>query len=196
MNLILASASPRRKALLEQIGVQCQVSPVDICEVPLAGEAASTYVERLAIEKARCCFKLGSEESVVLGADTTVVVDGVIMGKPEDQEDAIRTLLSLSGRTHQVITAVAVVTAEQTQSVVVETDVRFKSLTREECLAYWCTGEPADKAGSYGIQGYGAIFVEEIKGSYSAVVGLPLAETAAMLKQVDVPVWQSEQDKG
>lgn len=196
MNLILASASPRRKALLEQIGVQCQVSPVDICEVPHTGEAASTYVERLAIEKAQCCFKLVSEESVVLGADTTVVVDGVIMGKPEDQEDAIRTLLSLSGRTHQVITAVAVVTAEQTQSVVVETDVRFKSLTREECLAYWCTGEPADKAGSYGIQGYGAIFVEEIKGSYSAVVGLPLAETAAMLKQVDVPVWQSEQDKG
>ncbi|WP_415901783.1 Maf family protein [Neptuniibacter sp. QD29_5] len=192
MELILASASPRRKALLDQIGVQCSVKPVDICEDVRDAERAMDYVERLAIEKAQACFALTDGSKAVLGSDTTVVLDGRIMGKPADQNEAIGTLQRLSGNTHQVLTAVAVVTAEQTRSVVVTTNVRFRPISLAECEAYWRSGEPQDKAGSYGIQGFGAVFVEEIKGSYSAVVGLPLTETAEMLVQAGIRIWHSK----
>ncbi|WP_415888940.1 Maf family protein [Neptuniibacter sp. SY11_33] len=192
MELILASASPRRKALLDQIGVQCSVKPVDICEDVRDAEPAIDYVERLAIEKAQACFVLTDGTKAVLGSDTTVVLDGRIMGKPADQNEAIETLQRLSGNIHQVLTAVAVVTAEQTRSVVVTTNVRFRPISLVECEAYWRSGEPQDKAGSYGIQGFGAVFVEEIKGSYSAVVGLPLTETAEMLVQAGIRIWHSE----
>jgi len=191
MDLILASASPRRKELLTQIGVRFDVSPVDICEDVLSGESPEHYVQRLACEKALECFNHTDKTIPVLGSDTTVVLDTQIMGKPRDRSESLEMLLALSGRTHQVMTAVAVVTSERTDSVVVKTDVCFKELSREECESYWWTGEPLDKAGSYGIQGMGAVFVESIKGSYSSVVGLPLAETAQLLTRVNVPIWQS-----
>ena len=191
MDLILASASPRRKELLAQIGVRFDVSPVDICEDVLSGESPEHYVERLACEKALTCFNHTDKTLPVLGSDTTVVLDTQIMGKPRDRSESLEMLLALSGKTHQVMTAVAVVTSERTDSVVVKTDVCFKELSREECESYWQTGEPSDKAGSYGIQGMGAVFVESIKGSYSSVVGLPLAETAQLLTRVNVPIWKS-----
>jgi len=194
MELILASASPRRKALLAQIGVSCAVKPVDICEDVREAESAEQYVERLAIEKAQAGFTDSDGSRPVLGSDTTVVLGGLIMGKPVDLEDAVATLMRLSENTHQVLTAVALVSAEQTRSLVVSTDVTFRKLSVAECEAYWQSGEPQDKAGSYGIQGFGAVFVEEIKGSYSAVVGLPLAETAEMLMQAGISIWQSEQN--
>lgn len=194
MELVLASASPRRKQLLEQIGVSCQIRPVDICEAVQPGESPHAYVERLALEKAQTCMDLlNRSEVVVLGSDTAVVVDNHILGKPVDEEDAVRMLTQLSGRTHQVMTSVGLVSTTQKQVEVVVTDVRFREISEAEIRAYWQTGEPADKAGSYGIQGLAAVFVEQMKGSYSAVVGLPLAETAQMLSKAGVPVWQTEQ---
>jgi septum formation protein len=193
VDLILASASPRRKALLSQIGVRFAVQPVDICEAVKVNEKPEDYVSRLALEKALACFQRTEGLLPVLGSDTTVVVDGEILGKPRSEEDAVATLMALSGREHQVLTAVAVVNAEQSLYSVVITNVKFKTLTEQECRSYWATGEPADKAGSYGIQGLGAVFVEQIHGSYSSVVGLPLAETAQMLSDVGVPIWQTDQ---
>lgn len=188
--LVLASASPRRRELLQQIGVNCLIQPVDICEDVIPGEPAEDYVARLALEKAQTGLQR-SKAGVALGSDTSVVLDGVILGKPRDQVHAAEMLLALSGRRHQVMTSVAVV-SEATQEVrVVTTDVHFKEITPATCTAYWNSGEPQDKAGAYGIQGLGAVFVEHIEGSYSAVVGLPLAETAEMLVQAGIPIWQS-----
>lgn len=196
MELVLASASPRRKELLNQIGVQFSVKATDICEAVRPGETAKVYVKRLAIEKARAAFSDCSLGTAVLGADTTVVLDGNIIGKPQNKADAIDILMDLSGKTHQVITSVAIVSDEQTLSVVVETNVTFRTLSMEECDTYWNTGEPLDKAGSYGIQGFGAVFVDRIEGSYSAVVGLPLAETAELLQVIGVSIWQQEEIQG
>lgn len=190
MALVLASASPRRKELLRQIGVQFSVRPVDVCEDVLPGEAASAYVKRLALEKARACNI--KEGEVVLGSDTTVVLDQHIIGKPINKAESIAILGRLSGRTHQVLTAVALVSKEQSDVVVVETDVTFREISRNECESYWQTGEPADKAGSYGIQGMGAIFVEKITGSYSSVVGLPLTQTAKLLQVAGIDIWQPD----
>jgi septum formation protein len=187
--LILASASPRRRELLTQIGVACRCCPVDIDETPQPDEPAQAYVERLALEKARVCLQQ-NPEAVVLGSDTSVVVDGQILGKPVDEEDAVRMLKLLSGREHQVMTAVAVVDGTRQRVETVTTDVAFIELDEARCRAYWRTGEPCDKAGAYGIQGLGAVLVKGIKGSYSAVVGLPLMQTAALLQQFDIPVWQ------
>lgn len=192
MTLILASASPRRKELLEQIGVRFSVKPVDIDEQPLDGELPADYVLRLAREKAEACFLLCDSSSAVLGSDTTVVAAGEILGKPVDKEDAVATLMRLSGNTHHVLTAVAVKSAEHLSACVVTTNVTFKTLSKAQCYAYWESGEPQDKAGSYGIQGLGAVFVEKIEGSYSSVVGLPLAETAEILEQFDIPIWQQD----
>lgn len=191
MKLVLASASPRRKELLAQIGVQFDVSPVDICEDVKPGEQPVPYVKRVALAKAQAGYDKVEQQQAVLGADTTVVLDGNIIGKPQNKTDAVNILMSLSGRTHQVITAVAVVCREQIYSCVVTTHVKFRTLSREECDRYWETGEPTDKAGSYGIQGLGAIFVDSIEGSYSAVVGLPLSETAELLKLADVEIWHT-----
>ena len=192
MTLVLASASPRRKELLEQIGVCFSVKPVDIDEQPFPKELPADYVQRLAKEKADACFRLCDSDSTVLGSDTTVIFAGDILGKPVDKEEAVATLMRLSGSTHQVLTAVAVKSAERTRACVVTTNVTFKPLSKAQCYAYWESGEPQDKAGSYGIQGLGAVFVERIEGSYSAVVGLPLAETAEILEQFDIPIWQQD----
>ena len=189
VQLVLASASPRRRELLQQIGVQFSVQPVDICEDVLTDESADVYVARLAREKA----ELGLQRSgakAALGSDTSVVMSGEILGKPKDASDAERMLMSLSGREHQVMTGVALATEYDTQVCVVTTVVHFKELTPEICRAYWASDEPCDKAGAYGIQGLGAVFVDRIEGSYSSVVGLPLAETAEMLTHAGIPIWQ------
>lgn len=190
--LYLASASPRRRELLAQIGVSfvTRVQPID--ETPLPAEAPAAYVERLALAKAQAVFTTLDDrhDAVVLGSDTAVVLDGRILGKPVDREDALSTLAALSGREHQVLTAVALVSDSRAEARVVTSAVRFKPLDRTQLEAYWATGEPRDKAGSYGIQGLAAVFVSQMQGSYSAVVGLPLCETAELLAQFAIPCWQ------
>ncbi|MBN1007752.1 Maf family protein [Amphritea pacifica] len=188
--LVLASASPRRAELLQQIGVSCSVRPVDIPEVVGPGEQPQQFVARLAREKACAGLADAAEGAIVLGADTVVVSDGMILGKPVNREDALVMLQQLSGSRHRVMTAVAVTNRERILSQVVTTEVEFRTLSRAQCERYWDTGEPCDKAGAYGIQGLGAVFVASINGSYSAVVGLPLAETAALLEKFGIPVWQ------
>lgn len=187
-NLVLASGSPRRRELLEQIGVQIRTCPVDIDERVQAGESAETYVVRLAKEKAEAGLAF-AEGLPVLGSDTSVVIDDEILGKPSSLEDAHGMLRRLSAQCHDVMTAVAVVNENECYSVLVKTQVRFRALSEEEIQDYCATGEPMDKAGAYGIQGLGAVFVEHIEGSYSGVVGLPLTETAALLKKINVPIW-------
>jgi len=179
--LILASQSPRRKELLEQLGYHFTCLPADIDESVLAQENPEQYVSRLAIEKARVIAKQYDESVVVLGSDTSVVFGTHILGKPASLNECIAILSMLSGQTHQVITAVAVVKGERTEVFVVRTEVDFKVLTEQEISRYWQTGEPQDKAGAYGIQGVAGQFVKQIRGSYSAVVGLPLYETSQLL---------------
>lgn len=187
--LILASASPRRAELLQQIGALFEVCPAAIDETPRSAEPAAGYVERMAREKALLVAAASEPCALVLGSDTSVIVDGFILGKPVDAADAKATLAALSGRTHQVLTAVALVSAGVCRSCLVTTSVSFCTLTEAQIDAYVATGEPMDKAGSYGIQGLGGIFVEQLQGSYSAVVGLPLQETAALLSAAGYPVW-------
>lgn len=191
--LYLASGSPRRRELLTQIGVPFITLSAAIDESPLPNEPAHGYVERLALEKARAGLATLAlaDDAVVLGADTAVVRDGQILGKPQDRADALAMLASLSGREHQVLTAVALVSATRSSAQVVTSQVRFRPLQPGEAEAYWASGEPQDKAGSYGIQGLAAIFVSQLQGSYSAVVGLPLCETAQMLNEFAIPCWQS-----
>lgn len=189
--LILASASPRRAELLRQIGVDFLISSVDLDERVEPGEAPDAYVRRLALAKARAVRQNpGNETSLVLGSDTSVVLDGVILGKPRDEADFNVMLSSLSGRRHQVWTGVALVRESGSELVTaVVTEVSFRTIEPRELAAYWRTGEPCDKAGGYGIQGKGAVFVERIEGSYSAVMGLPLFETADLLRQAGVELW-------
>jgi septum formation protein len=189
--LILASASPRRRELLTQIGVAFEAFAPELAEEHLAGEAPQSYVRRLALEKARAGFEQGGASRPALGSDTAVICDDEILGKPRDEADAVRMLMLLSGRRHQVLTGVAVVDTERTEARVVTTEVEFRVLDEAQCRRYWASGEPRDKAGAYAIQGLGAVFVTAISGSYSAVVGLPLAETAQLLTQFNVPLWQS-----
>lgn len=191
--LYLASGSPRRRELLTQIGVPflTQIAPID--ENALPGESPLAYVERLARAKghAGLAALADADGAVVLGADTAVVLDGRILGKPRDRADALATLHALSGRSHQVLTAVALVSRERQASQVVTSQVTFRPLTQAEIEAYWASGEPQDKAGSYGVQGLAAVFVSQLQGSYSAVVGLPLCETAALLAEFAIPCWQT-----
>lgn len=188
--IVLASASPRRAELLKQIGLSFGVRPADVDETTKPGESALQYVERLAREKARA-VAVEQPDAIVIGSDTSVVLAGRILGKPVDRKDAAEMLGQLSGTTHQVMTAVAIATADSFESCVVTTDVRFRHLSGKETEAYVATGEPMDKAGGYGIQGRGGIFVEELRGSYSAVVGLPLQETAELLAGAGYPVWET-----
>ena len=188
-SLILASASSRRCELLTQIGVSFECCAQDLPEHRLPGEAAQTYVRRLALEKARAGFVGGGSLRPALGADTAVVCGDDILGKPADEDDAVRMLMLLSGRRHQVMTGVALVDAQRAESRVVTTEVEFRPLTDAMCRRYWASGEPRDKAGAYAIQGLGAVFVLTMTGSYSSVVGLPLAETAHLLEQFAVPLW-------
>ncbi len=178
--IILASASPRREELLAQIMVTAFVHPVDLDETPLPDEKPLAYVQRLAAEKSALCAATLETRLPVLAADTAVVIDDWIMGKPKNQEDGIAMLTRLSGRTHQVYTAVSLRGKQHWQAVSI-TEVTFRKLAKHEIEAYWRTGEPADKAGCYAIQGLGGVFVESIKGSFSGVVGLPLFETAELL---------------
>lgn len=179
-DLLLASRSPRRAELLRTLGVSFAVVDVEVDETPHAGEPADSYVARLAGAKARAGRAASGSTLPVLAADTTVVCAGEILGKPADAADAARILRRLSGRWHTVFTGVALAT--DTLAVqVVETRVRFRTLSESEIAAYWASGEPADKAGAYGIQGLGGALVARIEGSYSNVVGLPLAETVALL---------------
>lgn len=178
--LILASASPRRKELLEQLKLKITVAPVDLDETPDPDENPLVYVKRLAAEKSALCLVMTNTLLPILAADTAVVLDGNIMGKPVDKEDAISMLSRLSGRVHQVLTAVSLRGKEHWEAVSI-TEVTFRTITEAEMLAYWDSGEPVDKAGSYAIQGLGGIFVKSINGSYSGVVGLPLFETAQLL---------------
>jgi septum formation protein len=180
--LYLASASPRRAELLGQLGVTFAVTPADIDETPRAGEAPDAYVERVAGEKAHAAWDaLQSRDAPVLAADTAVVVEDRILGKPIDEADAARMLNGLSGRSHEVLTAVAVLDGNREDVVLSRTTVVFRPIDPDEFAAYWNTGEPHDKAGGYAIQGLGAMFVEEIHGSYSGVMGLPVYETARLL---------------
>lgn len=187
MQLILASKSPRRKELLAQLGYQFECISADIDESIRLGESADQYVNRLSVEKAQCIAKCVPDTSYVLGSDTSVVFQKHILGKPENFEDCLHQLNMLSNNTHQVITAVAVVHKKKLASITVITEVTFKSLSAKEIKRYWETGEPQDKAGSYGIQGIGGQFVTQIHGSYSAVVGLPLYETAQLLVSFGLP---------
>lgn len=193
----LASASPRRSLLLSQIGVPFQVLSVTVDEAPRAGEGAVRYVLRLAEAKAvagRALCPGGARLRPVLGADTAVVVDGAILGKPSDSADAERMLGLLSARTHDVLTAVALATDDGVVSRLSRSEVTFREITPREARDYWNTGESRDKAGAYAIQGYGAVFVSGLRGSYSGVMGLPLFETAEMLSSAGVPGWLVTRD--
>jgi septum formation protein len=186
--LILASASPRRRELLTQAGFDFEVHPAHIPEDPLPGEEPIAYVTRLACEKAQAVFTrlaqapAAGNDLAVLGADTTVTLDNQILGKPEDAADAARMLRLLSGRSHRVITGVALVTAKSTEVAAEVTAVRFLTLSEAEIEAYIATGEPMDKAGAYAIQGRAARWIPRIEGCYFNVVGLPLALVAALLE--------------
>lgn len=190
-DLILASASPRRTEILQQIGVRHQIKPADIDETPRSNESPVDYVQRMAFEKAKHIIALNMETVPVLGADTCVVCDDKIFGKPAHKDQALEMLAVLSGRSHQVLTAVAMGNSERCLLSMSITEVIFRQITMQERQRYWATGEPKDKAGSYAIQGYGAVFIEAIKGSYSGVVGLPIEETSALLHSFGVPIWNS-----
>lgn len=194
--LYLASGSPRRRELLTQIGVSYLTLSAPVDENTLPDESPIAYVERLARAKAQAGLATlaDTHEAVVLGADTAVVLDGQILGKPADRDEALATLSALSGRSHDVLTAVALVSAQQMVAQVVTSQVTFRALSSAEIEAYWASGEPQDKAGCYGIQGLAAVFVSQLHGSYSAVVGLPLCETAALLAEFAIPCWQSLPD--
>ena len=181
--IILASASPRRRELLTLIGIPHEVTPADIDETERAGEAPAAYVERLAREKAAAVSK-HAPEALVIGSDTTVVIDGSILGKPVDRADAARMLRLLSGRAHTVYTAVAVECEGRVESDIEVVAVTIRQLTDREIDAYIDTGEPMDKAGSYGIQGYGATIVERVDGDYFSVMGLSLVRLVRLMARL------------
>ena len=180
----LASQSPRRAELLEQVGVEFRTAPADIDETVHADERAADYVERVATAKARAVHT-AHPGYPVLAADTAVVLDQAILSKPRDRDDALDMLRRLSGRTHEVLTGVAVQAAGLAYRLNVSR-VSFRELSEREAAAYWATGEPSDKAGAYAVQGLAAVFIERIEGSYSGIMGLPLFETMQLLNAVGV----------
>ncbi len=182
IELILASQSPRRKQLLKQIGIEPLCQPVDIDESLNKGEHPLEYCQRLADEKANAAWKKTNKNIAVLGSDTIVVLNNETLGKPKDRNDAISMLIKLSGTTHQVITAVTVLSPKGKKSNHSISHVSFANLTESEIMTYVDSQEPMDKAGSYGIQGYAARWIKSISGSYSGIMGLPLYETAELLK--------------
>lgn len=183
VEVILASQSPRRRELLTLVGILHRVQPADIDETPFPGERPVPHCERLARAKAHVLAER-HPEAVVIAADTIVVVDGEILGKPRDTDDAAAMLARLAGRTHTVFTAIAVARGGRTESAVEEVDVTFRALTAREVAEYVRTGEPMDKAGAYGIQGYGATIVERIEGDYFSVMGLGLRRLVELLGRV------------
>lgn len=180
--IYLASASPRRSQLLTQIGIDHRIAPVQVDEAPQAGEAPGDYVQRLAQAKAEALWQqLGDPAARVLGSDTTVAVQGRILGKPRDEADCVGMLELLAGRTHEVYTAVCLRDRSGHQLRLSRSEVSFRQLSVREMQDYWRTGEPADKAGGYAVQGRAAAFISHIAGSYSGIMGLPLFETAQLL---------------
>ncbi|MTW22449.1 Maf family protein [Allochromatium palmeri] len=186
--LYLASRSPRRGELLTQIGVRFALVAAEVDETPHAGESPEAYVRRVAIDKARAGRSGVSPDDPrpVLAADTAVVLDDEILGKPLDCPDFLRMMARLSGRTHRVLTGVALSFADALWYELSVSQVRFRDIEAHERLAYWASGEPHDKAGGYGIQGLGALFVADLQGSYSGVMGLPLYETGRLLHRVGI----------
>ncbi len=190
--IVLASASPRRSELLEQIGVRFLVQTADVDETPLPDETPAALVKRLAIMKAEAVLKrrvdAGEHALPVLGADTLGILKGELLVKPRDFADARQMLRKMSGQQHEILTAVALATESGTQFVINRNLVRFRSVSDAEILAYWASGEPQDKAGAYAIQGLGAVFIERLEGSYSGVMGLPLFETAQLLSTTGMKI--------
>jgi septum formation protein len=184
----LASVSPRRRELLAQIGVPHVITGAHIDEAVHAGERPHDYVQRMARTKAQTVWEQ-DRTLPVIAADTTVVLDGLVFGKPLDRADGVRMLGLLSGRTHEVLTAVALACAQGVELRMSVSSVRFRALEVDEISAYWDSGEPRDKAGAYAVQGLAAVFVESLSGSYSGVMGLPLFETAELLRAGSVPTW-------
>jgi len=186
--IYLASASPRRRELLQQLGIEFEVLPSNILEVRRAGESPVDYVARVARDKAQFVAKLMKERGLparpVLGADTEVVLEGEILGKPRDRAHGIEMLHRLAGRTHEVLTAVCVMDQKAEHAAFSTSRVTFEALTPAEIAQYWETGEPEDKAGAYAIQGRAAAFITRLEGSYSGVMGLPLHETAGILRKI------------
>lgn len=193
LNMIyLASRSPRRAELLQQIGIEFILLPSDIDETPLLNELSEAYVLRLAAEKAQACYDDLLSQSApiypVLAADTTVSLDGKILGKPQDDDEAFQMLSSMSGRCHEVHTGIAVVTHEGVKVAISTTQVEMAKLSDETILAYIAIGEPRDKAGAYGIQGLAGALIKRIEGSYSGVMGLPIYETVQLLGQAGIRI--------
>jgi septum formation protein len=184
--LHLASQSPRRQDILRSLGLSFTAAGVDVDEQRLQGELPEAMVLRLSRAKAMAADVDPSR--IVVGADTLVVLEEVVFGKPKDREECLQMLASLSGRTHRVMTGVAVLASAEVQTVVSITEVKFREISPDETLAYWQSGEPCDKAGAYAIQGRGGIFVEAISGSYSGVVGLPIFETTQLLRNAGLRV--------
>lgn len=182
--MILASASPRRRQLLGQLGIRHEARPTDILEVPQTGESPERYVHRIAAEKSLAAQGLIGHETPVLAADTEVVLDDDILGKPLDQAHAMAMLARLSGRTHRVLSAVSLRAGNRHWEALSISEVSFRPLTLDEIAAYWMTGEPQGKAGAYAIQGLGALFIEHLSGSYTGVMGLPLRETGDLLRRI------------
>jgi len=192
--IILASSSTRRARLLADMGVAFEAGGVDVDETPLNGEAAAAMVLRLAAEKAAAVVRGAGQ--VVIGADTAVVLGGEVFGKPRDREDGLRMLAALSGREHEVLTGVAVCSDSGVGSALSVTRVRFREIGPDEAADYWQSGEPRDKAGAYAIQGGARDFVEAVEGSWSGVVGLPVIETARLLRAAGISVPAELKDPG
>jgi septum formation protein len=184
--LHLASASPRRREILAALGVRHTWGGVDIDETPLQGESGDDLALRLALGKARACREMRADEPVILGVDTVVTLDGLIFGKSDSEDEALFMLSRLSGRTHKVFTALALSTAGRELTAVSRSDVQMRPIAPQEARAYWRSGEAAGKAGAYAIQGLGGIFVAAVSGSYSGVVGLPVFETAGLLRHAGI----------
>ena len=188
--LYLASASARRKQLLAQLGYEFTQFSVDADESQQPDETPLKLVERLARLKAQTGVEMGYQDKPVLGSDTVVVIDNLALGKPKDKADFVSMMKLLSGRSHQVYTAIAIADSHKVMSQVIATDVTFKQLSDDEIDTYWLSGEPQDKAGGYGIQGLGGRFVTKMSGSYFAVVGLPLYETEELIKKFMVGTYE------
>ena len=188
----MASVSPRREKLLRQLGVNFVTEPQDIVEEKRIDESPEKFVKRMAEEKASSAFgKRKEKDIVVVASDTIVVCDKRVLGKPKDKSDGIKMLLTLSNKTHRVLSAVTVANTLRYKSTVSETSVSFREISEIEAECYWDSGEPEGKAGGYAIQGCGAVFVQSINGSYSGVMGLPLFQTAQLLSEFGIHSWQS-----
>lgn len=190
--IILASASPRRRELLDQINITYDLMPVDIDESPIRDESPKHLAMRLAKAKAEAAWQLSDQSKPVLGSDTLGELEGEVLIKPRDYEHAFAMLSRMSGQWHDIYSAVAVTFQGKTQQALSHSRVLFRSLCRQDIEAYWQSGEPQDKAGAYAIQGLGAIFVEKLEGSFSGVMGLPLAETSQLLKQYGIDSLEGE----